>query len=178
MNSKIVAKLYRAGSPIITTLTSLAVTPPVIRSPQSKVNWTTFAVLFAGVLSIFIYDFLKKRAKAISLVLILLISELMALAGYEFLANKYTVTSFDSNRVVISTGPVKESAKPNQDYWIQHSRNPVESIVKAHRGDSTEIWELSQLNLQYYALLTVYFLNVVLLTSLLIFTFDKINKGR
>ena len=174
MNDKLISTINRAGIVIITTLTSFAISPPVIDgSDQEAVNWKNFFAFFAGVLSIILYDKYKKAGrKTKRLALWFLASLIILFAFYEIIYNEYSVNCFDKVRVVISHAPVKSSLTASYQFWEKTSHTPIKSLLEGLRCSSVEIWNMSDLIPAYYGMIILYFLMIIVLTLLLVLVSD------
>ena len=184
MDNKIISSVIKIGSVIITTLSSFVVSPPVVDpSENSGLHWKNIFVFIAGILSILIYDKLKKRKKVrpsgfwfVGLFIFLFI-------GYEVLYYKCSVPcevdEFDGHktyRCIISSSPVKKEYRDDLNGWIINKEpDPIKSLIHAWNCSPVTIWEFKDLMIPYYSFILLYFLMIITLILIIIISVtDKI----
>jgi hypothetical protein len=173
MNAKAIDTIKRIGAIIVGVLTSIALPPPLLSPNESgAINWSNLLSFVAGVLGIIIYAKFKDRnLRKFSVLLLLGLLVLFLL--YEILYQKYSVVCFQSQRVVISYQPVKKEIAEEWSYWLKHS-DTRKFIIEAHRCSSTEVWNFSDLAIQYYGMISLYLLMITLLVMLIVSLTDLI----
>jgi len=176
--NKTVSVITKAGAVIISTLTSFLVKPPVIAADENDgVAWKNIFVFVAGVLSILLYSWIRKKINRRSIG-ILLISLLVIIAGiYEVIYYENSINCWGQVRCVISSAPVKNSeVAADLEGWKLRSHEPVKELMQAYRCSPLEVWNMSALALPYYSMLVLYLAAILVLTLLLLFISELLTS--
>lgn len=183
MKKKSISNIVRIGAVVITTLTSLAISPPIIDPVKNNngVNWQNIFVFVTGVLTIIFFDKYKKKKNFIPNPFLLTGIFISLLIVYEFLYNKYSITcdvadsqNLNTYRCVISKAAVRSDVKPDLDGWISNKApEPIKTLLTAYDCTPTKIWKYNDLIVPYYSFIFLYFLLIIIFILLLISISDK-----
>ena len=175
-----VSVITKAGTIIITTLTSFIIKPPALSADENEgINWKNIFVFVAGVLCILFFNWVKQKIKRKKIGIALVVLFILLAGLYEVLYYKYSVNCWDSVRSVISYAPVKSAeVAANLEGWVLRGDEPLKNLVQAYQCSPLKVWNMSDLFFPYYSMIILYLVAIVVLTVLLLFISELlINKS-